>query len=79
VSSRYGIGKLSYAVNPTKTSIVKSGQSSDLHVLYKGQEVSADVTELQIAVWNKGRESIRAENFLTPITLTTSPSSPWQK
>jgi len=68
--------ELSYWVNPTKTSVVKSGQSSDLHVLYKGQNVSTDVTALQVAVWNNGRESIRAENILTPITLITSPRVP---
>jgi hypothetical protein len=37
---------LSLTVNPTKTTIVKAGQSSDLHVLYKGQGVSTDVTAL---------------------------------
>src|ERR1017187_452947 len=29
--------ELTFYVNPAKTTIVKSGQSSDLHVLYKGQ------------------------------------------
>jgi hypothetical protein len=68
--------ELSYEISPTKTLIVKSGQSSDLHVLYKGQDVPTDVSALQVAIWNAGRESIRPENILTPITLTTSPVVP---
>jgi hypothetical protein len=65
--------ELSYQVNPTKTAIVKSGQSSDLHVSYKGENVSTDVTALQVVVWNNGKESIRSENVLTPFTVSTAP------
>jgi hypothetical protein len=70
--------ELLYGIYETKTTIVKSGQSSDLHVLYKGQDVSTDVTALQVAVWNHGNESIKPENFVTvpPITLSTSPKVP---
>lgn len=68
--------ELSFYVNPTKTTIVKSGQSSDLHVLYKGQSVSTDVTALQVAIWNAGKESIRPEHVLAPIILSTSPKVP---
>jgi hypothetical protein len=68
--------ELSYQVNRTKTAIVKSGQSSDLHILYKGQNIASDVTGLQVVVWNHGKESIRSENILTPLTLTTSPKVP---
>jgi hypothetical protein len=70
--------KLLYGIYPTETPIVKSGQSSDLHVLYKGQDVSTDVTAIQVAVWNYGNESIKPDNFVTvpPITLTTSPKVP---
>jgi hypothetical protein len=68
--------ELAYHVNPTKTAIVRSGQSSDLQIIYKGQSVSSDVTGLLVVVWNDGRESIRSENVLTPLTLTTSPKVP---
>jgi hypothetical protein len=67
---------LSFTVNPTKTTIVKAGQSSDLHVLYKGQSVSTDVTALQLEIWNAGKESIRSEHILSPIILQTSPKVP---
>jgi hypothetical protein len=67
---------LSLTVNPTKTTIVRAGQSSDLHVLYKGQSVSTDVTALQVGIWNAGKESIRPEHVLSPIVLQTSPKVP---
>jgi hypothetical protein len=34
------------------------------------------VTALQVVIWNAGKEAIRSENLLTPITLTTSPTVP---
>jgi hypothetical protein len=50
---------LSLYVDPSQTTIVKSGQSSDLHILYKGMDISSDVTALQVELWNAGKESIR--------------------
>jgi hypothetical protein len=47
-----------------------------LHVLYKGQSVSTDVTALQLEIWNAGKESIRSEHILSPIILQTSPKVP---
>src|ERR1039457_6070411 len=67
---------LSLTVNPTSTTIVKAGQSSDLHILYKGQSVATDVTGFQVGMWNAGRESIRPEHILSPIILQTSPKVP---
>jgi hypothetical protein len=68
--------ELSLYVNPSKTTIVKSGQSSDLHILYKGKDVSTDVTALQVELWNAGKESIRPEHVLSPIFLETTPRVP---
>src|ERR1035441_2585974 len=67
---------LSLYENPSKTTIVKSGQSSDLHILYRGKDVSTDVTALQVELWNAGKESIRPEHVLSPITLETTPRVP---
>jgi hypothetical protein len=47
-----------------------------LHVLYKGQSVSTDVTALQVEIWNAGKESVRSEHILSPIALQTSPKVP---
>lgn len=68
--------ELSLYVNPSKTTIVKSGQTSDLHILYKGKDVSTDVTALQVELWNAGKESIRPEHVLSPVILATSPKVP---
>jgi hypothetical protein len=68
--------ELSFYVNPTTTTIVRSGQSSDLYVLYKGQPVSTDVTAFQLEVWNAGKEPIRTEHILDPIVIETSPRVP---
>src|ERR1035438_7385237 len=68
--------ELSLYVNPSKTTIVKSGQSSDLHVLYRGTHVSTDVTALQVELWNAGKESIHPEHVLSPIILETTPRVP---
>ena len=67
---------LAVFVNPTRTTVVKSGQSSDLHVVYRGQGVSTDVSALQVEIWNAGKESIRTEHILSPVVLTTSPRVP---
>lgn len=64
--------ELKFYVNPATTTIVKSGQSSDIHVLFKNEPVSTDVTALQVAIWNAGKEPIHAENVLDPIALKTS-------
>jgi hypothetical protein len=68
--------ELSLYVNPPKTTIVKSGQGSDLHILYRGKDVSTDVTALQVELWNAGEESIHAEHVLSPIILETKPKVP---
>jgi hypothetical protein len=68
--------ELSLYVNPSRATIVKSGQSSDLHILYKGKDVSTDVTALQVELWSAGKESIRPEHVLSPITLETTPKVP---
>lgn len=67
---------LSIYVNPVKSVIVKAGQSSDLHVLYKNQQLTSDVTALQVAIWNNGKKSIRSEDVLEPIILETSEKRP---
>lgn len=65
--------ELSVYVNPTRTILVRSGHSSDLHVVYKGQPISTDVTAIQVGLWNAGREPIRAEHVLQSIVIETVP------
>lgn len=70
-----GVHDLTYSVSPVKAVAVKSGQVTDLEVSYKGTAISTDITVVQLAVWNKGRLPIRAENILRGIQITTSPTS----
>lgn len=67
---------LSFYVNPAKITIVKSGQTSDLHVSYRARELASDVTVLQVQLWNAGRESIHPQQVLSPVLLERSPSAP---
>lgn len=67
---------LSYCINPIRTPIVQSAKTSDVSVSYKGRPVSGNVTAAQIAIWNAGREPIKAEDILTPILLSTPTNAP---
>lgn len=60
---------LSYMVHPAKAVIVKTGQLSRLSVSLDGNAVTTDVTAAQVAFWNEGNESIRAEHVLQPLRI----------
>lgn len=62
---------LVYCVNPIRTPIVQSVETSDVSLSYKGRLVSGNVTVAQVAIWNAGREPIRSEDILSPIILRT--------
>lgn len=66
------VPNLTFMVNPIRTAVVKSGQSSQLKVSHLGKEISGDVTAVQVAIWNDGKKSIRAGAILEPITLSIS-------
>jgi hypothetical protein len=56
--------------------VVKAGQASALSVSFKGNQISSDVTALQIAVWNAGKAPIVREEVLTPVEIVMEPSLP---
>src|SRR5690348_13909732 len=68
--------QLSWYVPPIRSTIVRSGKSSDLVVLYRAQPVKGDVSTAQIGIWNDGRESIKPEHVLEPIVVMTNPRVP---
>jgi len=69
--------QLVYSVNPVYTHIVTAGQASGIEVLHNGISLGdVNVTAVQIAIWNTGRECIRPENILERIVLYTNPSVP---
>jgi hypothetical protein len=63
-------------VNPAQAVVVKTGESSALHVFFGDRELKSDVTAAQVAIWNRGNESIRPENILDQVTLCTNPQVP---
>lgn len=66
--------ELMFARSNSPTTIVRSGQTSDLGVSFKGTAVSGDVSSIQIALWNYGDQPIRRENILSKkITLKLEP------
>jgi hypothetical protein len=67
---------LTYYVHPARTTVVKAGQASALSVGFKGKEISSDVTAVQIAVWNAGKEPIRSADVLTPVEIVMEGSIP---
>src|ERR1700733_1814872 len=71
---------LAYYVNPAQAVVVKTGESSNLHVFFgshgNSQELTSDVTAAQIAIWNEGNESIRPDNVLRQVVIRTNPSVP---
>ncbi len=66
--------ELVYFVNPAKAVVIKSGQTSKLNYFYEGKEIKSDVTAIQIAIWNQGSESIKKENIVSNINISTTPS-----
>jgi hypothetical protein len=67
---------LSIYVNPVRTTIVKSGRTSELRVFSKDQEIKSDVSAVQLAIWNGGREPIKPEHVLSEIRIKTQPAVP---
>jgi hypothetical protein len=59
-----------------KAVVVKAGQASKLTVNYDNKPVTADITSLQIAIWNRGRLPIKRENILDSIVVCTDEKTP---
>lgn len=68
--------KLTYFVNPVKSIIVQTGETSGLSVSFRGNEIKGDVTAAQIAFWNAGKEPIRPQNLLRPFVIQTKDNIP---
>lgn len=67
---------LTYHFHPIRATLVKAGGASALKVLFGGSEVHSDITAVQIALWNAGKEPIPGANVLTSIQIQTENSAP---
>lgn len=65
--------KLSYSVNPVRTTILQSGRATSLRVFHGDEEIASDVTAGQIAIWNRGRQAIVPEDVLEDLQIVTEP------
>lgn len=68
--------ELVYYVNPARTTVVKQGTTSRLTVSVDGHPLSQDVTAVQIAVWNRGKQAIRPSSVLEPVIIRTESAVP---
>jgi hypothetical protein len=67
--------QLKYAIDPVRTAIVNSSQSSDLSVLYRGNIVrGGNLSSIRVYMWNEGKKPIIAasQDILRPIQLRFS-------
>lgn len=63
--------ELSFYVHPIKATVVKIDQASKLNVRFENRDILSNVTAAQVAIWNRGNKSIRTENILKPIVIST--------
>ena len=68
--------ELKYYCHPVKATVVKAGQTSALEIIWKNEKIDSDVTAVQVAIWNNGKESIKRDDILKTITLYTEPKTP---
>ena len=65
--------ELTYSINPTKTKIFKGGETSALNISYEGKSIKKDVTAIQIAIWNRGKRSIKLDHIIKAIEIYSNP------
>jgi hypothetical protein len=63
---------LSYSISPTKALVVDSKRASKLRVLYDSTTISSDIIAIQLAIWNRGKQSIKKSNILKTIELNNN-------
>ena len=66
--------ELVYAINPVYTTIASAQKASALDITYQDVKLgNVDITATQVAIWNKGKQSIKPDNVLKPIVIYTNP------
>jgi hypothetical protein len=56
--------------------VVTGAGASGLEVHFKGKAITSDVSAVQLAIWNKGDQSIRPGNVLEPVIVRLDPPCP---
>lgn len=65
--------ELIYVISPIKTKIFKAKTTTSLTISIKGKNIVKDVNAIQIALWNRGKKSIRPENIIQPVEIYSTP------
>ncbi len=68
--------ELTYFVHPVKSIVVRAGEASELSVTVGGAQIEGNVTAIQLAFWNAGKEPIRAQHVLHPFVIQTEDNTP---
>jgi len=68
--------RLSYAINPIRTTILRNDVTSDLKVLHKGRKITDHLTAVQIAIWNSGKQFIEMADTVQALKIVSSPKVP---
>ena len=63
------VPNLTYFVHPVRTAIVHGIGSPAFDIVQGKRVLKGDVTSVQVALWNRGRQAIRREDILSPIVL----------
>lgn len=61
--------ELSYYISPLYSVAYKADILPQLSVTYEGKEIVDDVNVMRIVVWNNGKQSIKRDNILVPLTI----------
>ena len=69
--------EITYHVSAFPTAVVRGGQASDLKVSFKDKVITTDLSAIQVAIWNEGKEAARRESILSKtVTITLNPALP---
>src|ERR1700723_81082 len=67
---------LTYYIRPDRSPLVAAGDTPDLAIIYKGHEVSKNVSAAQITIWNAGKKPIQHDEILAPFVISTEANHP---
>jgi hypothetical protein len=62
--------ELTYYVHPAKAIVARAGQTSRLSMTMDNKPLASDITAAQVAFWNAGDLSIKADNILRPLRIS---------
>jgi hypothetical protein len=70
------VPELTYFVNPAKAVIGKPGQMNRITVLVDKDTLRTEVSAVQVAFWNRGKQTIKTNNVLKSLVIYTEHGEP---